>query len=197
MVVTAPTEHADLHGKSAASDNNCSANLRDSFFQRLKERTEKGGDEDCWPVRGAAGNPYGHVNLAVRKVRRYAHRVAWEAANGPIPAGKVICHTCDNPRCVNPNHLCVGTQADNVHDAVNKGRKKAWGLQKIDRATVLDIYARRRAGQLQKDIARVHGLSRNHVSSILNGKCWRHLHATQCAAYLPSSATQQSGVRHQ
>jgi len=52
------------------------------------------------------------------------HRLMWEAVNGPIPEGYYILHTCDNPPCINPNHLFLGTQADNIHDSQAKGRSR-------------------------------------------------------------------------
>ena len=99
-------------------------NRRYSLAERLAARTIKG--PGCWEFQGCAvgRNGYGQImrDPVTRKLD-YAHRVAWELANGqPVPAGCVVMHTCDNPRCVNPAHLTTGTQAQNIQDSVEKGR---------------------------------------------------------------------------
>jgi hypothetical protein len=71
----------------------------------------------CIPWTGAINNHgYG------RRGRRYAHRMAWEEAHGPIPHGMKVCHHCDTPACVNIEHLFLGTQSDNMRDCAAKGR---------------------------------------------------------------------------
>lgn len=92
--------------------------------ERLAARTVFGGPDDCWVFQSPAGNPRsGHRQISSRGRMRQAHRVAWELANGPIPPGMCVCHSCDNPPCVNPAHLWLGTVADNNRDRDAKGRR--------------------------------------------------------------------------
>jgi hypothetical protein len=101
---------------------------RYSLKERLDARTDKsGGPDACWPISGCKVGLAGHGQIVADQGRRlYAHRAAWMLANGPIPDGLVVCHRCDNPRCVNPTHLFLDTQAGNVRDSHRKGRFTAW-----------------------------------------------------------------------
>jgi hypothetical protein len=86
----------------------------------------------CWEWtanRSTAG--YGHIKKGGRQGEQLgAHRVSWELHNGPIPPGLFVCHHCDNPRCVRPDHLFLGTTTDNVRDAICKGRM-AWQMKAL------------------------------------------------------------------
>lgn len=87
----------------------------------------------CWEwVAGKDWDGYGHFKITIngKKCTRKSHRLAFENRFGPIPKGMLICHTCDNPGCVNPDHLFIGTPKDNNNDAVKKGRYKAPSGQK-------------------------------------------------------------------
>lgn len=75
----------------------------------------------CW-IWGGVKDQYGYGRIAYRTQSLKAHRVAFEMRHGPIPDDMVICHSCDNPSCVNPNHLFVGSQSENMQDASRKGR---------------------------------------------------------------------------
>jgi len=87
-----------------------------AFWVRVDIRTP----QECWLWQGS-GHPYGQVRVGGRMVG--AHRVAWILAHGrPIPRGQVIAHSCDTPRCVNPAHLEATSQAQNISDAVARGR---------------------------------------------------------------------------
>jgi hypothetical protein len=75
----------------------------------------------CIECRGGT-NRDGYSPLSYRGKKYLAHRFVWQAINGPIPSGLNVCHACDNPRCINIEHLFLGTQADNLRDMRQKGR---------------------------------------------------------------------------
>jgi HNH endonuclease len=119
-----------------------------------------------------------------------AHRLAWIKAHGPIPAGMCVLHRCDNPPCINLDHLFLGTDLDNVRDMLSKGRDRhptgpdhwssrhpertlkgeAHPMVKLNDAQVTEILRRRRMGESCADIAPVYGVSAQHVSRLVRGK---------------------------
>lgn len=90
--------------------------------QRFNKKYLINEDTDCWEWQNATNNiGYGMFRWSSGKMRT-AHRASYELHIGPIPEGLVVCHTCDNPKCVNPEHLWTGTMKDNAQDMIAKGR---------------------------------------------------------------------------
>lgn len=91
--------------------------------ERFWEKVDKSGDCWLWTGRPDGRMGYGRIREGVAgSATLLAHRVAWELAFGPVPAGLDVCHTCDIPLCVRPDHLFLGTTLDNMADAKAKGR---------------------------------------------------------------------------
>lgn len=101
----------------------------DSTLSSRSRKIDKAGD--CWIWTGAkTSDGYGMFRFAGVTYR--THRVAWEEANGmPVPEGMVVCHTCDTPPCVNPEHLWIGTPQENNQDKVRKGRQSTSGRPRL------------------------------------------------------------------
>ena len=148
--------------------------LEDRFWLRV----DRGAVDECWNWTGAlfAGSGYGLVS--VERVPRGAHRVSYELHHGPIPDGLFVCHRCDNPRCVNPAHLFIGTAADNSADMVAKSRsangERVAGA-KLTAADVRRIRALSSGGLKPPQIAERFGVHTSHVRGILAGQTWKHV----------------------
>lgn len=95
--------------------------LNERFWAKVNKATGLGPDGECWEWTGHLMKfGYGVVR-ADGKVRK-AHRVSYALNNGPVPDDMMVCHRCDNPSCVRPDHLFLGTQQDNMDDRMAKGR---------------------------------------------------------------------------
>lgn len=108
-----------------------------------------------------------------------AHRVAYELCVGPVPAGVEICHRCDNPACVNPDHLFVGSHKDNMADMSRKDRGARLrgqrnGMAKLTPEAVAEIRAKHTAGGVsQRQLAKVYSVSQGTIWQIVNGHYWK------------------------
>jgi hypothetical protein len=111
----------------------------------------------------------------LRQIRVRAHRFSFALSSEEDMTGREVCHRCDNPACVNPAHLSLGSHRDNHLDSVRKGRKRAWGIQKLNAAQVYIIRARAAAGDRHTDIAADFKVARNTVTGIVNRAFWKHL----------------------
>jgi hypothetical protein len=104
---------------------------------------------------------------------RLAHRFAYEQAYGPVPDGLRVLHECDNPLCVRPDHLWLGTQAENLADMRAKGRAAPQPGTKLTRELAAEIRRRCADGETQQSVADSIGTTRSNVSSIVRGRTWR------------------------
>ncbi len=171
---------------------------RGTLEERFWPKVARGAPDECWLwTAGHNGIGYGMIQVALARghTKKLAHRVSYEMAFGPIPDGKVICHRCDTPRCVNPGHLFLGTMADNTRDMLAKGRDgyslhperfpggtppRFQGSEhpsaKLteERAYTLRRRLRARTESLRA-MARETGLDRKTLMALRDGKTWAHV----------------------
>lgn len=142
---------------------------RRPIAERLMRHVRKDGG-GCWIWDGAKNNKgYGQIGDGTRVV--LAHRVSFELRNGPIPSGMQVLHGCDNPACVNPEHLFLGTAKDNMQDMHRKGRGQSGSSHRWARLSDVDVTAIRSiVGLTQQEIADRYGVSRAAVSLIRANK---------------------------
>lgn len=149
---------------------------------------------DCWLWTASTIRGYGQFHLpraAQNKQTVYAHRYAWEITNGPIADHLHVCHRCDVPLCVNPNHLFLGTPADNLTDARQKGRLRDGAhLIKLSDADMLGIQRRYRARENGKQLAAEYGVSLTYLLLVVAGHTPRQLRSVERTAFrqIPSRA---------
>lgn len=124
----------------------------------------------CWLWTGSRHvTGYGETNANQRK--QTAHRASYEITYGPIPDGLCVLHKCDNPPCVRPDHLFLGTRTDNNADKVMKGRT----VSRLTAAQVGDIRNRRSQGVTVKSLAVEHRVHPATIRSIIRRVNWKHL----------------------
>ena len=145
-------------------------------------------DSGCWEWQKMRDkNGYGTINLKKRSAIKAhgmerAHRFSYRLHHGEIPADLIVRHKCDNPSCVNPAHLELGTHAQHTWDAVLKNRPVHGEQVHTVKLTEADVIAiRAETGTLQ-EIADRYGVDKTNISCIRRGKTWRHLLREQAAA---------------
>ena len=146
---------------------------------RFWERVAK--SDGCWLWTGpSSDNGYGRIGKGGRGGGvEYVHRLSYEMHRGPIPPGMQVCHTCDVRRCVNPNHFFLGNHADNMHDAMRKGRIDTRGagnaMSTITTEQALEIRERHDRGEGGASISRAMGITVGIVRRVGNRTRWGHL----------------------
>lgn len=159
-----------------------------SEIERLEERfwnkVCRESDSGCWIWTGPK-DEHGYGRFSIFRVPRKASRIAWNLKHGDIPEGVCVLHRCDNPSCVNPEHLFLGTRRDNSLDMATK-KRHPWcrGIVKrgedhpnaiLTDALITKIRDLRAGGHSQRGIARAVGVSHTTIRRILSGESWRHV----------------------
>lgn len=136
---------------------------QERFWQKVNKT------ENCWEWTAQIVFGYGKFRLEPRPAPpRHAHRVSYEWAYGPIPKGLLVCHHCDNPRCVRPDHLFLGTHKDNTEDMMSKGRGNFHGATKLTDIQVLEIRDKYASGAYRlEDLGQEYGVHFGHISLLV------------------------------
>ncbi len=146
----------------------------DRFWRSVDQSEGQGPKGDCWEWRkGRLEAGYGRISIS--KGEEKAHRFAYALAFGSIPEGMIICHSCDNPPCVNPSHLFCGTHSDNSQDMAAKDRSHFGTSHHRAKLGEDDIRAIRADDRLHVDIAAAYGVTRGLVSMIKRREIWTRI----------------------
>jgi len=188
----------EIHGKEfgkrviTTCDNKLCVNpdhLISGDEERFWNNVDKSGDCWLWTATKDKDN-YGKFRYSSNKKKLdiRAHRYSYELHNGPIKDNLFVCHTCDNPTCVNPDHLFLGTVIDNAHDCVNKGRiicgEKSY-LSKLTDAQAIEIKEKYANGYTLNKLSQEYGVRVNAIRELVNEITWKHLNKER--AKLPLS----------
>lgn len=154
--------------------------------KRLLQYSDRSGGEDaCWVWTGTKRRK-GYGSITINGKSRVVSRVAYEFYHGSIPEGMFVCHTCDNPPCINPKHLFLGTPADNMRDRDEKGhharcaphhvrRGEENYLTKLTSQQVLEIRQLHEQGMSYSRLVRMFGIGKSTVADICTRKRWQHI----------------------
>lgn len=153
------------------------------FAERFWASADRsGGPDACWPwMKARMIKGYGAIRVSGKHYN--AQKIAWMLTHGPVPVGLLVCHHCDNPPCINPAHLFVGTARDNVLDCVRKGRNgsrcnypkgEAHVKAKLTEVQVRELRASWVSGSIGSTVmARRYGITPTTVIAIVRGQLWK------------------------
>ena len=145
--------------------------LKERFFRHVDKTLS------CWLWTGYKINGYGKILVGTRYGHQFAHRVSWEIHHSKIPDGMLVCHACDTPACVNPDHLFLGTQKDNLKDMSVKGRSLRGEKSKLAILTEEEVREIRKnwPAKTQIELSRLYGVSKGCIHRIVRNLNWAWL----------------------
>lgn len=167
----------DINGRFIDTKKTFSSltDLKFDFYSNIIKK-----ETGCWEWQ-AGKTKAGYGQYSLNKKVLYAHRLSWELSNKEIPKGMHVLHSCDNPSCINPDHLFIGTQKDNMRDKINKGRSNLpfgirSGVSKLTEEQVTKIRTLYNTGKYShRTLGIMFAISNRNVSSITRYETWRHL----------------------
>jgi len=145
--------------------------------ERFWEKVDVRSPDECWPwLASTKQGGYGKI-VGDNGRLLLAHRAAYQLAVGPTPDNLVVCHRCDNPNCVNPAHLFLGTQAENLRDMRAKGRGNPPRGNRHPNARLNDslVTSIRADARSHRQLARAYGIGKSTVGMIKAGATWTHV----------------------
>ena len=161
---------------------NLQIELSEKDIERFWSKVDVRGEDECWEWVGANAMGYGQITI---KNKHYGvHRVSWFLHNGEIPEhnsahGMCVCHTCDNRKCVNPSHMFLGTQQENVKDMRDKGREaegENHGSHKLTEKEVIEIREKYIPYKYtMRQLAKEYGVKTSAIHSVLHYETWKHV----------------------
>ena len=155
---------------------NCGCRHGLKLAELLKSRIIK-NKNDCWIWQGFIKND-GYGTIKHESNQWLAHRLSYTIFKGEIPEDMCVCHKCDTPSCINPDHLFLGTNADNSNDMRNKDRQakgNSIGVSKLTEDNVIEIKKRIQNNEDCASIGRAFNVHRNSILSIKHNKTWKHI----------------------
>jgi len=176
-----------IQGNANVKNRKCISMIKifENLNQDIKERFWANVDiaDNCWNWT-ASRNQYGYGRMCIttsykKKKWLQAHRISYAIFYGPIPEGKIICHHCDNPACVRPDHLYCGTWANNTHDAVVRGNMNVGvknGNSRFTEVDIIDIRNKYSTGKFTyRQIANEYNTYPMTICDIVRRKRWKHV----------------------
>lgn len=157
--------------------------MKRSIEERFWEKVNIKGDTECWEWIGSRLKNKGYGQLNINAKTTLAHRISWKIHNGFVPEGLFVCHNCDNPSCVNPKHLFLGTNSDNLKDAAKKGMfhgndgktkgESNWQHKLTDN----EVRAIRSLSSkhTQRELAKIYGVHQKTIFMALHNLSWKHV----------------------
>ncbi len=169
-----------LSGRTWGTSQVKASKLKLSFYgtpeQRLWRQVDKNQNHECWNWTGLCSlKGYGRIGINKKIIR--THRFSWEIHFGKIPKDLYVLHTCDNRKCVNPKHLFLGTQQDNMNDKINKNRQSKGEDRPSAKLTKDQVKEIRNLKDKfsQREIAKIFNVTHGTIGYIYRNKTWKHV----------------------